>query len=59
MYRAISVFTAELKAAIDETVMTDKQLIAIANNYFHFSITIDEFYNEKFSGLMEKTKDSF
>lgn len=59
MCRAISVFVAELKAAIDETVMANKQLIAITNNYFRFCITVDEFYNEKFTELEEKTRDSY
>ena len=51
MSRAISVFINELKAIIDESIIANKQLIAMANNYFRFSITIDEFYNEKFSTL--------
>lgn len=41
MCRAISVFICELKSAVDETVIPNQQLIAITNNYFRFSITVD------------------
>ena len=51
MSRAISVFITELKASVDDTVISNKQLIAIANNYFRFSLIVDEFYSEKFSLL--------
>ena len=44
MFRAMDVFVNELKGAVDETVMANSQLIAISNNYFRFSITVDEFY---------------
>jgi hypothetical protein len=44
MQRALSVYITELKSAIDESVIKSRQLIAIANNYFRFCLTIDEFY---------------
>lgn len=44
MQRALSVYVSELKSTIDETVINNKQLVAIANNYFRFCITIDDFY---------------
>jgi hypothetical protein len=59
MNRAISVFIDELKALVDETVLSNKQLMGIANNYFRFCLTIDEFYKEKFSILQEKTKEPY
>ncbi len=31
----------------------------MANNYFRFSITVDQFYNEKFKDLQEKTKENY
>jgi hypothetical protein len=41
MQRALSVYLSELKSAIDEAVIGTKQLVAVANNFFRFYLTID------------------
>lgn len=44
---------------VDEEEISTVQLIAISNNYVAFNEQIEEFYNEKFVELKEKTKECY
>ena len=44
MLRALKVYIQEIRSIVDEEIISDRQLAALANNYFHFSDLIAEFY---------------
>lgn len=56
MQRALQVFVHELRSAINEEVIPEKQLIALANNYFSFCDNTKDFYTDKFEDLVERTQ---
>ena len=73
MQKALQTFINEIRSAIDEEVIPEKQMVALANNYFKFKDFVNDFYNEKFGpslahkkndgdkikDLSEKTKDAY
>lgn len=57
--RTLTTFVEEMKVAVDEEDIPERQLVGMANNYFRLIKEIDEFYQEKFTSLKEKTKESY
>ena len=44
MIKALQVYTNEIKLVVDEEEMKEKNMIAIANNYFKFKEFTEDFY---------------
>lgn len=60
MIKVLQVYTNEIKLAIYEEDISDKSMIAIANNYFRFEEFVSQFYDEKLDKhLAMSTRDDY